>query len=103
MNKTWVEERMIIRSLLIWLGMLIAGAIIFIGDSGSATSSTSSPPTLWRLHVPSSPESGEYNDLIIPCNRSRHHITNSTFGVLTDGPGNYTQETTCEWLIEGNE
>ncbi|ODM98691.1 Multiple epidermal growth factor-like domains protein 8 [Orchesella cincta] len=80
---------------------VVCPVVVFTTTGASATSSTSSPPTpYWRLLTPSSNEGSEYDDLMMPCNRSRHHITNSTYGVLSDGPGNYTQDTTCEWLIE---
>lgn len=28
-------------------------------------------------------------------------VLNATYGIITDGPGNYPMETHCEWLIDG--
>lgn len=91
-------------SMIIWPVVIITVIIIISSSSRdvSATSSTSSPPPLWRLLTPvSTNDANSKSDPGVPCNRSRHHIINSTYGELVDGPGNYTQETTCEWLIEG--
>jgi hypothetical protein len=38
---------------------------------------------------------------IPPCNRSRVIIRDSSSGTISDGNSNYTQDTTCEWLISG--
>jgi len=46
------------------------------------------------------PSSGLHE--IAPCNRSRVVIKDSTFGIISDGLTNYTQDTTCEWLITGD-
>lgn len=29
------------------------------------------------------------------------HLTNSTYGIITDGPGEYEPSTHCQWLIKG--
>lgn len=38
-----------------------------------------------------------------PCNKSREVIQDSWFGRISDGPSNYTHDTTCEWLVKGKD
>jgi hypothetical protein len=76
--------------------------------------STGEPPTNTSAKIPSStPETDDISLLptawaimdsvymLKPCNRSREVIQNSLWGRISDGPFNYTQDTTCEWLIKG--
>ena len=36
------------------------------------------------------------------CNRGRF-VMNSTWGLITNGPENYREDSYCVWLIEGNQ
>ena len=60
---------------------------------------------LWTLSFPSVGHawSDPTEQLQTSCNRTRRIISNLTWGIISDGKANYTQDSYCEWLIIGED